>query len=201
MFPYTFEAVTALTIVAISAILILYFIVLKRMGWLREEASPVAFLCPNPECNRMFQEPLTLTDLSQKPPRKHFACPHCGVILTASPSIIQEKTVKPPHREKPKLTIEELLSMTETEKQRDSEEPIGLGTAMTPMGNPGNPKPINEQLKAKPLSETSKEQLASVPGCPHYYGYLQTIPKNAPLPKECFGCSKMVDCFLRRAEQ
>jgi len=53
MFPYTFEAVTAITIIVLSVIIALYIVVLKRKGWLKEETSPESFfLCPNPECKK-----------------------------------------------------------------------------------------------------------------------------------------------------
>ena len=53
MFPYTFEAVTALTITVLSIIITLYIIVLKRKGWLKEETSPQSlFLRPNPESTK-----------------------------------------------------------------------------------------------------------------------------------------------------
>ena len=114
MFPYTFEAVTAITITVISIILVIYIVVLKRKGWLKEETPPESFfLCPNPKCEKIFKKPLKLTVLSETPPREHSACPHCGVILTASHSRTQEKpklTVETPLRqEKPKLKIEDLL--------------------------------------------------------------------------------------------
>lgn len=33
------------------------------------------------------------------------------------------------------------------------------------------------------------------PECSHFFGYLRKIPKNTPIPDECFGCPKMVDCL------
>ena len=189
MFPYAFEAVTALTITILSIIITIYIVVLKRKGWLKEETSPEPFfLCSNPECRKTFQKPTKLTDLSETPPREHSACPHCGSILTASPSKIQKKPKlavgTPPSQEKPKITIEELLARQKGLKR--TEEP------MVPVGNKETvtsieateipedtimtvetPKPLEdshkykalEHLKAKSLpteqvetSEVSKEE-------------------------------------------
>ncbi|RLI45471.1 hypothetical protein DRO69_05225, partial [Candidatus Bathyarchaeota archaeon] len=127
MFPYTFEAVTAITITVLGIIITLYIIVLKRKGWLKEETSPESFyLCPNQECKKIFQKPMKLTVLSETPPREHFACPHCGVILPALPLGTQKKsklTVETPlSREKPKITIEDLLAREKYSKF--SEKPI-----------------------------------------------------------------------------
>jgi hypothetical protein len=30
--------------------------------------------------------------------------------------------------------------------------------------------------------------------CEHELGYLQTLPRDAPLPEECFSCDKIIDC-------
>jgi hypothetical protein len=30
--------------------------------------------------------------------------------------------------------------------------------------------------------------------CEHELGYLQTLPRDAPLPEECFSCDRIIDC-------
>jgi len=32
-------------------------------------------------------------------------------------------------------------------------------------------------------------------GCAHKFGYLKNLPKNTPIPDECFGCPRIVDCL------
>jgi len=32
-------------------------------------------------------------------------------------------------------------------------------------------------------------------GCPHKFKYLRTLPKNSPIPDECFGCPKILECL------
>lgn len=34
--------------------------------------------------------------------------------------------------------------------------------------------------------------------CPHKFGYLRGLPKNRPIPEECFGCEKIVDCLVNK---
>lgn len=212
MFPYTFEAVTAITITVLSIIITLYILVLKRKGWLKEETSPESsFLYPNPESKKTFQKPMKLTDLSETPPREHSTCPHCGAILTASPSRTQKKPKlavgTPLNQEKPKITIEELLARKNYLKH--SEEPkvsAGNQETVTPIKSTDipegpavtveTPKPLEnsheyrklQHLKAKPLSteqiEASEEELPTIPS------------KNIPAkPQECphyFGYLKAV---------
>jgi cytoskeletal protein RodZ len=32
-------------------------------------------------------------------------------------------------------------------------------------------------------------------GCPHRFEYLRNLPKNSPIPDECFGCPKILECL------
>jgi len=34
--------------------------------------------------------------------------------------------------------------------------------------------------------------------CPHQFGYLKELPKNRPIPNECFGCQKIVECLVNK---
>jgi len=31
--------------------------------------------------------------------------------------------------------------------------------------------------------------------CPHFFGYLSGYPLNQPIPEECFGCTKAIECM------
>ena len=168
MFPYTFELVTALTITVIGVILVLYFIVLKRKGWLTEnpnESNKSHYLCPNQECRKIFQKPVALTDLSQTPPRPYSACPHCGFALKkTSPSTVGKKTM---------LTLK---------TPRSPEDPVRAQPT------------VAKNIQERPTS-SSKSLQARPPECSHFFGYLRKIPKNTSMPDECFSCLKMVECI------
>jgi hypothetical protein len=34
--------------------------------------------------------------------------------------------------------------------------------------------------------------------CPHQFGYLKGLPKNRPIPEECFGCQRIVECLVNK---
>jgi len=34
--------------------------------------------------------------------------------------------------------------------------------------------------------------------CPHKFGYLKSLRKNAPIPDECFGCPQILECLMTR---
>ena len=176
MFPYAFETVTAITLVVIGLILTLYFVVLKRKGWLTEnsnESNESFYLCPNQECRKIFQKPIVLTDLSQTAPRLYSACPHCGFDLEmASPSAVGKKT---------KMTSriprspEESVVAIKTSKPETSIEPM--------------------EISEKPKAASPEPLQARPPKCSHFFGYLRKIPRSTQMPDECLSCPKMVECF------
>jgi len=36
--------------------------------------------------------------------------------------------------------------------------------------------------------------------CPHSFGYLTGHPQNQPIPEECFGCPRAVECMNEQKE-
>jgi len=76
---YSIEIVTIVTAVTLGTILAVYLLVLKQNGWLGRGAK--FYRCPNRRCNRIFQKPVELKDLSETPQRAYRACPHCGMDL------------------------------------------------------------------------------------------------------------------------
>ncbi|MCW4053954.1 MAG: hypothetical protein NWE84_03405 [Candidatus Bathyarchaeota archaeon] len=44
---------------------------------------------------------------------------------------------------------------------------------------------VEKSYEKKPAKEIS---------CPHELGYLKTLPKNSPIPKECLSCRKIIEC-------
>jgi hypothetical protein len=47
----------------------------------------------------------------------------------------------------------------------------------------------SEVQKQAPKSSDEKD-------CLHFFGYLGGLPKNTPIPGECFGCQRIVDCLI-----
>jgi hypothetical protein len=57
-----------------------------------------------------------------------------------------------------------------------------------------NREPPKQNKTAPP---PAKAELAPTrKDCIHFYGYLHSLPKNTPIPDECFGCVKIVDCLI-----
>lgn len=78
---------------------------------------------------------------------------------------------------------------------------IGGGSTQTKHVNQGPAPTFKENREAprlpeKPVATVKTESSSAVRDCPHHYGYLHTFPKNSPIPDECFGCEKIVDCLV-----
>jgi hypothetical protein len=59
--------------------------------------------------------------------------------------------------------------------------------------NLGSKAPVGEQKgPAKRTEKTPAKEI--ILECKHQLGYLQTLPKNASIPDECFGCGRIIEC-------
>jgi len=65
-------------------------------------------------------------------------------------------------------------------------------------------QPVNKRAKILQSSESPAIQtgIEAKTGhgrvereCPHYVGYLTTLPKGSSFPEECFGCRKVIRCM------
>jgi Ca2+/Na+ antiporter len=60
---------------------------------------------------------------------------------------------------------------------------------------PPTPPPI--QTPTNPPMSVDMGLPKGSPECAHYFGYLRTLPKNTPIPDECFGCTRIMECFMQ----
>lgn len=54
---------------------------------------------------------------------------------------------------------------------------------------------IFSRLKTKGKMKSSTRPLTNSLKCPHHFGYLRKLAKDTPLPDECLGCYKIVECL------
>lgn len=200
---------TILTLAAIGSILLLYVIVLKRKGWLTEESrAETSFLCPNPQCKKIFQEPIKLTDLSQSPPRVYLACPHCGLDMEKIPAVTSEKskTEDQSIQQETRPTIHELPSpepATQDQIEVMPASPIDhLPKKSTSPQTPPQPKsPPKPSIQTLPRTvevpkKPEQKRPSEIPrACSHHFGYVKTLPKNTSIPDECLWCPWIVECL------
>lgn len=95
------------------------------------------------------------------------------------------------------ITVALTLYFTLLTKLKPSTE-IKLSTYLEA---PPQKKPQKESRKtskpAKPAEPTEPQTRENIgeKECPHYVGYLATLPKGSRFPDECFGCRKVIQCL------
>lgn len=59
---------------------------------------------------------------------------------------------------------------------------------------------LSERVEVKthsPKKKLSSDQSRKgFHGCPHSFGYLKDLPKNTPVPDECYGCQQVMRCLF-----
>jgi len=204
MFP-SFELITALTIVGILGILALYIIVVYKKGWLKRNSAESHFLCPNPKCRKIFTEPVWLMDLSRTPPESYPACPHCSINLDVIPFFSAQKSPPLKSMRKAPASIKEFkkpIERTQTiQRETAPEKPIVVRE---------EPKSLVQSLEigdekpSKPIEKPKMQEKKTPPSsrdCPHFFGYVRSLPKNTAIPDECLGCPWIVECLTHTVEK
>ena len=62
----------------------------------------------------------------------------------------------------------------------------------------GQERLLGEPRKIEEAAEDSikKQSAEGFQKCVHQFGYLKDMPKNTPIPDECFGCPKVLRCMF-----
>jgi hypothetical protein len=124
----------------------------------------------------------------------------------ASPS---QEPKMPPEKEKQPQTPPPLKTLSQlrppeakisSEKQVPIAPPVKPSPAPAPIRQETLP-PVRSEIRevpkqGKPTALPKAELTPTRKDCIHFYGYLHSLPKNTPIPDECFGCSKIVDCLI-----
>jgi len=96
----------------------------------------------------------------------------------------------------PLATITALVTIYFTLLQRL--EPSGeskLTTYLEPAVEKRSAKKRKQASEAVSVAEQSAVRESEEKVCPHYVGYLTTLPKGSPFPDECFGCRNVIQCL------
>ena len=84
-------------------------------------------------------------------------------------------------------------------KEETPEKPTPIVQAAESPKVPSESVEVPQITKEKRVSTPSGHPQLRPPDCPHFFGYLRKIPKGIPMPDECFGCPKMVECLYYNA--
>ena len=52
-----------------------------------------------------------------------------------------------------------------------------------------------QSIKTAERAHSQRKQETADRECPHYVGYLTTLPKASRFPDECFGCRNVIQCL------
>ena len=47
------------------------------------------------------------------------------------------------------------------------------------------------------VKASERNELARLVECPHYFGYLKSLPNNSSIPDKCFACTNLLQCSSR----
>ena len=81
------------------------------------------------------------------------------------------------------------------DKQEVPKTPEKLELPKTEEEQPPTPPP--KQTPTSPPMNVDMGLPKGSPECAHHFGYLKTLPKNTPIPDECFGCTRIMECFMQ----
>jgi hypothetical protein len=147
----------------------------------------------------------------QTPPLKTFE-DHKPSIQTSKPITIAEaiqmrqtstatiETQKEPEIPKTTKTPKSPIVYIENQKNIEHNQEVPktsekLEAPKTEERQPPTPPPIQTPT-SRPMSVDMGLPKGS-PECAHHFGYLRTLPKNTPIPDECFGCTRIMECFMQ----
>ena len=105
--------------------------------------------------------------------------------LSSSPKSVESSTIS----SRPTAPVTQISRPAPTENQ--TRPSIPTSTAPPRIENreiPKQNKTASPQVKPE-LTPTRKD-------CIHFYGYLHSLPKNTPIPDECFGCPRVMQCLF-----
>jgi len=134
-----------------------------------------------------------------------------AVLMKLNPSTetetIHQKEVfqkkKPPIQDQPTTLPQKLLSPEKIASARAGAVETQPSVDKIVEEPPISADQENTELKMpepeRTVASAAETNSSSTRGCLHRFGYLRTLPKNKPIPDECLGCSRVVEC-LRNAK-
>ncbi len=93
------------------------------------------------------------------------------------------------------------------EEEEEEEAPVSLEHVSTEPAYPETTYPDVPAGPVEPPSESIPDKIIqqsleteTTQECKYKFGHLRTLPKNAPIPDECYSCDKIIDCKHSQAK-
>jgi hypothetical protein len=125
--------------------------------------------------------------------------PKIGSEIKGSVRVFPAVVEKPSIAEKPPMIVEKPSTIVE-KPTIIVNATVGRPTILTSQENKTQIPRRDREIIPKPektVAPKMENNYSSKKDCLHQFGYLRTLPKNAPIPDECFGCQKLVQCLIR----
>jgi hypothetical protein len=187
MFPFELSFIDVTLMIAITVLIIFYVTLLLR---LRPSTKPTLEAHLEEETHIEAETRIEEETASEKPALASTPTGHLQNLLK-----VQEE---PRTSGETAKTSEKLF--VPVESQAASEEPAVSPKTEAVQEVPRMPQFAKSfeapKVEDEPsLVEPSKLSSAGHSACPHYFGYLKKLPKNVPIPDECLGCLRIVECL------
>jgi type IV secretory pathway VirB10-like protein len=108
-----------------------------------------------------------------------------------TPTVEQKRPEKPTTPVETKKTTNEEPALTGLPKKVPEEPTENIQTEAHAETEENQKKETEKQAKKAFFLFGERE----FEGCPHRFKYLRALPKNSPIPDECFGCPKILECL------
>lgn len=195
MFPFDLSTADVILIAVVAASLISFILILMKLSPSeREEEIQIDTVIEKEE---LFQakesEPLapSAEDDAAAPVESPSTAPTEGepLVISAAGGVVTP-VESPPTA--PKVKAEEPSVQADPEDEPQTPTPA-IDAAVQ-----------GEAVKSPPEKKGMSKTLSRMFGkrdCVHHFGYLATLSKNAPLPDECLGCLKALECLFKGKRQ
>jgi hypothetical protein len=120
-----------------------------------------------------------------KPPLKTY------IETVRTPTVEHKRPEKPTTSVETKKTTNEEPTLTGITKKFQEEPTESTQTKVHAETEENQKKETDKQAKKAFFLFGERE----FEGCPHKFKYLRALPKNSPIPDECFGCPKILECL------
>jgi len=173
MFSFDLSTTNILLIVAAVALFIVFITVLMKLNPSTQKEEPLEREIIL-DRHKPFQIQQTV------PPKKPF---QTEPSVPPKPLSVAKENIQATV-EKPLVITDTIVKEPPIQTTQESKPPI--------LSQNKEVKPKLQKILAPktPTNNSSKRD------CLHEFGYLRTLPKNAPIPDECLGCQRVVECLV-----
>ncbi len=202
MAPIELSIIDIILVVAVGILVMLYVTILLRLRPSQETAIK----------EDVRVKPVTPTVTPSKPPtletiEKQRAPMEPSQRITIAEALKMRQTssatVEPPKPSKPPIVYIENNRVEEEEREvprpieeGEREVPKPIEEEQPPQPTPPPPQPPVQIPTAPPTNLVPTPPKGSA-SCSHYFGYLKALSRDTPIPDECFGCTRIMECFMQ----